>query len=936
LLAGLFLVLPLGALGVDEFPKPYSAPCVERENVFEFTEKPAVRSAGLDRHEITFAVKGACDVTVSLVDEAGTVVRHVGSGVLGANAPAPFQKNSLKQALVWDGKDDLGGYVRDPGKLKVRVSLGLKPEFDKRLGCTNPKLIPGAPWAICIDETGAYVFYSCPFGGQCAQDVRLRKFDRDGNYVRTLIPASPDLPEEKLAGLGYVEYEPGRKALQSADLKSVFDGNPLAGGLPQASLLPPTCRPALANGRLYYYAMPLPMKNTPFIHYIRSDGTFEAAGSAGQPMAAWGGTGWPRLAASPDGKWLYAAGDKPFFGSSGGTHHAVFRCSTEDPSKAGVFVGQRGKPGSDAEHFNTVQGIDCDSQGRVYVCDSANGRVQVFSPEAKFLKSIALDRPEQVLVHRGTGAVYVRHLARVQGASVTRISKLTSFDDPKVEHVLDGEIGLPALDSWSTRPRLWLYGVLAGPQGHESLNTNVRIFEDDGRQFRKIADFRDEVKAEQAQSGVRQPEEWAGRVYNNRITCDPVRDKVYDANTTIFDLRTGKWEGTAQMPGTLDDMAFDKRGYLHWHLRPSTSQGGVVRVDVSRGTKVQGRYGEAMVYPEVPYDYGTAGETLGAFKGILPCFDQLGAKSFQDGIGVNMRGDVAEQCNIYYAPKTGDGDAYAMQGRAATLDSGLYTEEWNGTDDRWVKEMEKKGAAIAWIKPGPGLPNRGATIWTFDRNGVYRDKFAVIAGGLINGVALDEDGDLYFVNNRTRLVNGKAFLAGNGGLYGSDAKKMDPFTGTLIKTGPRATVLSTSAPIKLDEAPARPPEFTQYREESWCEGAKWLYAGASGIVPGGCSCPTMRCHTDWFKRTFVPEKYRHSIGVLDTAGNLILHVGQYGNFDSGYGPQSKVQVGGDGIAMSDCRIVSGTDNYLCFNDRGERIIVLRLNYHAEETVGVAK
>ena len=96
----------------------------------------------------------------------------------------------------------------------------------------------------------------------------------------------------------------------------------------------------------------------------------------------------------------------------------------------------------------------------------------------------------------------------------------------------------------------------------------------------------------------------------------------------------------------------------------------------------------------------------------------------------------------------------------------------------------------------------------------------------------------------------------------------------------------------------------------------------------------MRFHTDWYKRTFVPEQYRHSIGVVDTAGNLVLHIGQYGNFDSGNGLGSKVPVGGDGIAFSDARMVSGTDNYLCFSDRGERIIVLKLNYHAEETVGI--
>jgi hypothetical protein len=34
------------------------------------------------------------------------------------------------------------------------------------------------------------------------------------------------------------------------------------------------------------------------------------------------------------------------------------------------------------------------------------------------------------------------------------------------------------------------------------------------------------------------------------------------------------------------------------------------------------------------------------------------------------------------------------------------------------------------------------------------------------------------------------------------------------------------------------------------------------------------------------------------------------------------------------RFVSGTDNYLVFGDRAERLAVLKLNYHAEETISV--
>ena len=87
-LASLIAVLAFSCVwcNAEEFPKPYSPPCTERENVFAFTEKPAVKNLGNDKYEITFAVKGNCDVTAGLVDAAGIVVRHLASGVLGANA----------------------------------------------------------------------------------------------------------------------------------------------------------------------------------------------------------------------------------------------------------------------------------------------------------------------------------------------------------------------------------------------------------------------------------------------------------------------------------------------------------------------------------------------------------------------------------------------------------------------------------------------------------------------------------------------------------------------------------------------------------------------------------------------------------------------------------------------------------------------------------
>jgi hypothetical protein len=111
---------------------------------------------------------------------------------------------------------------------------------------------------------------------------------------------------------------------------------------------------------------------------------------------------------------------------------------------------------------------------------------------------------------------------------------------------------------------------------------------------------------------------------------------------------------------------------------------------------------------------------------------------------------------------------------------------------------------------------------------------------------------------------------------------------------------------------------------------EWIYAGAGPVVASGCTCASMRPHLDWFKRSYVPEAYRHSIGVLDTAGNLILHLGSYGNHDDAL----KMAPGTADIRMFQPRFLSGTDHYLAFDDWGERLVVLRLGYHAEATAPV--
>jgi len=131
---------------------------IDRKDVFEFTAKPTVTRDG-DALTIRFGSRDYCDATIVIENKEGAIVRHLASGVLGSNAPEPFRKNSLEQAVVWDSKNDNGEYVDDFSDLRVRVSLGLKPRFEKTLYWHPKKLTARRrhPRAVAQPE-GVYVY----------------------------------------------------------------------------------------------------------------------------------------------------------------------------------------------------------------------------------------------------------------------------------------------------------------------------------------------------------------------------------------------------------------------------------------------------------------------------------------------------------------------------------------------------------------------------------------------------------------------------------------------------------------------------------------------------------------------------------------------------------------------------------------------------------
>ena len=154
---------------------PYSG-MQERQEIFEFTEKPLVRKDG-DQWVIGFSSKAACDATVAIVDKNRRVVRHLASGVLGKNAPWPFKRGTLQQSVIWDGTDDDGKPAT--AGCQVKVCLGLDARFEK---LQSWALMDGIR-VLAVGKGGEIYALS-------STDITssLRVFGRDGKYVRTVFP----------------------------------------------------------------------------------------------------------------------------------------------------------------------------------------------------------------------------------------------------------------------------------------------------------------------------------------------------------------------------------------------------------------------------------------------------------------------------------------------------------------------------------------------------------------------------------------------------------------------------------------------------------------------------------------------------------------------------------------------------------------------------
>jgi hypothetical protein len=153
---------------------------------------------------IVFALDKYDDVLVRVVDAKGITIKNLGCGVLGMNAPAPFQKDSLIQKITWEGAEESlkAGH-------KVQVKVGCVPHFECFIAHDPDQLVKN----VCgmeVDTTGRlYVSFFTERRG----DTEIRRYDRQGKLLGTVYPPSPQGLTGTLSDVSrHVEHIEGQQA----------------------------------------------------------------------------------------------------------------------------------------------------------------------------------------------------------------------------------------------------------------------------------------------------------------------------------------------------------------------------------------------------------------------------------------------------------------------------------------------------------------------------------------------------------------------------------------------------------------------------------------------------------------------------------------------------------------------------------------------------
>lgn len=368
-----------------------------------FTRLPMVTRDG-DTVRINFAVDRPTDVAVYVEDSEGDVVRHLAAGVLGENAPAPLQKDSLAQSLLWDRKNDQGKPV-PKGEYRVRVAAGLSPAYAGTAFSeyTGPGHAAHQVMGLAAGPDGrVYVLTRSWHSGHWRAST-VHVFRRNGKYEKTIKPFPACTPPERLQSIDVYRTRDGR-ALPVVHRVLAMSFYPWEDIEQQMAVTP--------DGLLRMVVVEAGYRKKPEHYLVGLDGRDGAP--IDEPLAAKlfarSDAAHVNLAPASNGKSVYLTGVN--------SRAAAVRSKTQnvpcvyrtdlDTRRPKPFFGDPDKPGADSTHLNDPRGLATTGRGTLLVADHGNERVvAIRERDARYHSELNVPAPTWVAAHPTTGSTYV-------------------------------------------------------------------------------------------------------------------------------------------------------------------------------------------------------------------------------------------------------------------------------------------------------------------------------------------------------------------------------------------------------------------------------------------------------------------------------------------------------------------------------------------------
>ena len=787
-----------------------------------FTSPPTASKEGRGV-KLAFAVSKPTDVEVAILDAKGRIVRHLAAGMLGGEAPPPAPlKPGLEQALLWDGRDDLGQPATG-GPFRCRVRAGMGVKFGRLLGGSPyTGIVDQMPYrapvnGLAVDAAGnLYVKLHSSVGSHGNSGLwpwHVRKLDKAGNYLKTILPYPPSTEPAKASGFRLLDTPDG--AFTPANENSLYPvfyvfGNELVN--------------RLVDGCLVFVHSERRQLN-----FLKLDGS-----NALRTVAMWppeAKVQCPRwldiqVAFSPDGRTAY-------YSNIAGTAYDGKKPSDIHPDwPQGRIYRHDLAAGTPPERFHDLplpnweerqywmpsawdkktaaSGIAVDAQGNILVCDLVNQQVVELSPEGKKLSATIVPWPDRLMVHPRTGDLYVlsRKVSRgaLPPAGLLKLAGRGEAARTVAQLPLEGSVGgAYALDASGETPVIWL-------AGHTEAGTKLLRIEDRGDKLEVTGDaFLNRDKAAVEFVGYLDVDSSAS------LGAGPEAELVYVTNT---------------------------RGAV-WRYNGETGEGGLLKlraVDLAIGPAGliyawgTGSYAGPIARYTRDLDPAPLPATGKHTYGFL--YGRAGRGCAVCGIDVDPRGRVfatwgTNDCHVQ--AYDADGNLIPAERKAATGEEGKKQEF-----PALITGVSGYGGSIRVDLKGniyivqAGLPKGYKPPPGYENDEAYRNAVGTI---------------LKFGPNGGERSKAAGAHAGAGG------EPAEPAAGAVMGFSGVLAAYPDCGPI-----------------------SRWRCDGA-------CACTKPRFDLDPFGRLYIPNAITFKVSVRDNAGNELARFGHYGNLDC-QGPHS--------------------------------------------------